>query len=107
MKIVKANGVDYIVHYSINTLVEMESATGKPFTDLFESEDGVSLVALRRIIYYGLKAKQHDMSEEKAGVIMDQLIESGQTIMEISASFLEELTKALGMKQDDGENPNA
>lgn len=107
MKIVKANGVDYVVHYSINSLVELEKATGKPFTDLFESEEGVSLTALRRIIFYGLKAKHHDMSEEKAGVIIDQLIEGGKTIMEISADFLGELTKALGMKPSEGDNPNA
>jgi len=107
MKIVKANGVDYIVHYSINSLVELEKATGKPFTDLFDNEEGVSLTALRRIIFYGLKAKQHEMSEEKAGVIIDQLIEGGMSIMDISAAFLEELTQALGMKKEENTSPNA
>lgn len=106
MKVINANGVDYIIHYSINSLVELEQAMGKPFTALFDSEEGVSLGSLRRIIFYGLKSKQFDMTEIKAGMLIDSMIESGSTIMDVSSLFLEELTKSLGMKQAVEPNPN-
>ncbi|NMA48670.1 MAG: hypothetical protein GX947_02695 [Tissierellia bacterium] len=108
MKVLKVDGKDYIVHYSINSLVAMEETTGKPFTALFDNEAGIGIQTLRTIIYYGLTSKQRDLKLGDAGDIMDALIAEGKTIVEISEMFLNELTAALGMKTvvKEEESPN-
>lgn len=107
MKILKVDSKDYILHYSINSLVRMEKETGKGFTDLF-SEDSISLESLRDVIFYGLVSKQRKITADETGDIIDALIQEGQSIMEISQMFITELTKALGMAQIEEEtSPNA
>lgn len=104
MKVLKIEGRDYIIHYSINSLVAMEERTGKPFTTLFDNENGIGIGTLRTIIYYGLTSKQRNLTPADAGDIIDSLIAEGKTIVEISEMFLNELTAALGMKEE--ESPN-
>lgn len=96
MKILKASGKDYLVHYSINNLVRMEQDTGKSFTEMFD-EDDVALGTIRDLIYYGLISKQHKFTHEDAGRLMDDLIADGKSMAEVSQMFLKELTNSLGM----------
>lgn len=99
MKIQKIGGKDYVIHYSINSLIEMEKATGKSFTQLFNSE-GFSLSTIRDLVFYGLKAKAK-ITEEGAGEILDALIEEGMPIEQVATLFVNELMAALGIKQEE------
>jgi hypothetical protein len=111
MKILKVKGKDYLVHYTINSLVRMEEETGKSFTEMLGDEDGLSISDLRDIIFYGLISKQHEFTRLDAGNIIDSMVEEGLSIVEVSQKFLSELTRALGMKttdadEEDGNVPN-
>lgn len=97
MKILNVKGKDYLIHYTINSLVRMEQETGKSFTEMLGDETGLSIGSLRDIIFYGLISKQHDFTRPDAGNIIDDMIEQGMSIVEISQKFIEELTRALGM----------
>lgn len=105
MKIQKIGGKDYVIHYSINSLIEMEKATGKSFTQMFDSE-GFSLSTIRDLVYFGLKAKAH-INPEEAGDLISVLIEEGMPIEEVATMFANELMAALGFKQETVEpSPN-
>lgn len=108
MKVLKVEGKDYLVHYSINSLVRMEQETGKGFVNIFDEND-ISIGTIRGLIFYGLISKQREFTHEDAGRIMDGLIADGKSIMKISEMFIGELTKALGMdlaelEEDTGED---
>lgn len=103
MKILKVDGKDYLVHYSINSLVRMEQETGKGFVDMFD-ENEISIGTIRDLIFYGLISKQRNFKEEDAGQLMDRMIEDGKSIADISQMFIKELTNALGMKIEEDTN---
>lgn len=102
MKVLNVGSKQYVVHYSINSLVEMEQKTGNNFTNLFTSD--VSMTKLRMLVFYGLKSKIHEFTEELAGEVMDALITDGTSFQKLSEMFMTELMAALGIKEE--ENPN-
>ena len=104
MKVLETQTQKYVIHYSINSLVEMEVATGKSFMELF-NEDGISMTVLRMLVYFGLKSKTHGMTEERAGEIMSEAIAEGMSFAEISEMFVSELVGSLGMSEADATRP--
>lgn len=99
MKVIKVNKKDIVVNYTINSLIAMEVGMGKPFTQLFNEEDGISLADLRSIIYYGLTNHQKDITLAEVGDIISNMIEEGKSLIEISELFMGELSKALGLQK--------
>lgn len=99
MRVLKIEDREYVIKYSINSLIEMESYLGKPFTSVF-SEDGISLLALRTLAYFGMKQMDHDLTHEKAGIIISQALESGMTFSEVVEAFVNEMNRALGFKKE-------
>lgn len=104
MKVLNTETQKYVIYYSINSLVEMEIATGKSFMNLF-SEDNISMTTLRMLVFYGLKEKTHDMTEQKAGEVMTKAIAEGMSFTELSEMFVSELTNSLGLSQADATTP--
>lgn len=98
MQIFKTGSAEYSVRYTINSLIEMEQYLGQPFTSIF-SEDGISLLALRTLIFFGLKHGIHDLSHEKAGLILTEALENGQDFPTVVSLFTEEMNKALGFNK--------
>jgi len=101
VKIIKINNKDYIIKYSINQLIAMEKATGKPFTALFGEGDDISLEALRTLIYYGLKDGMKELTHEQTGDIIADAIEGGISFLELAKEFTVEMGKSLGFKKED------
>lgn len=99
MKVFKVNKKDMMVNYTINSLVAMEVGMGRPFTQLFNEEEGISLADLRSIIYYGLTTHQKDITLDEAGDLITDMIEEGKSLTEITELFMKELTKALGLEK--------
>lgn len=105
MKVLKVDGKDLIVHYTVNSLVRMEEETGQSFIEMFD-EDEISLGTIRDLIFYGLISKQHKFSREDAGRVMDDLIAEGKSMAEVSQMFMAELTSSLGMDIEEVEETN-
>lgn len=99
MNIVKVKGKEYVINYSVNTLVRMEKAQGKSFLQMFSNEQNIGLSAIRDIVYYGLVDKQN-VSEEDAGDIISALIEEGYSLSEVGMLFTGELLKSLGLDKE-------
>lgn len=81
-------------------MVQMEEKLGKPFVSMFD-ENEMSVKLIRTIIYYGLKENIHDLTEEKAGAILSDALESDEyTFQSVSTIFITELMRSLGMKKN-------
>lgn len=102
MKILKIGEKEYVIKFTINSLVEMEQYLGKPFTSMF-SEDGVSLLSIRTLTYFGLKQMEKDITHEKAGEIINNALESGMSFSDVAEILIGELTKSLGVKTKNSE----
>lgn len=103
MRPIKIGKKDYIISYSINALVRMEKETGKTFEEIFP-EDKFSLMAIRDLFYYGLIEKQ-TMTPEKAGDLLEELIQDGEAFEDIMGILMEELAKAIGADLEEN-SPN-
>lgn len=103
MKLFKAGNKDYVVKYSINGLIAMEQRLGKSFMSLFDDESGMSLSAIRTLVYCGLMEKQSQLSEESVGNVIQDAIDEGMSFQEIANVFMSEMTKALGMGKTEEE----
>lgn len=99
MKLFNAGNKDYVVKYSINGLIAMEQRLGKSFMSLFDDESGMSLGAIRMLVYCGLMEKQSQLSEEAVGNVIQDAIDEGMSFQEIANVFMTEMTKALGMSK--------
>lgn len=104
MKVLKIKEKDYKLKYTINSLVRMEEESGRSFMEVLSSGD-LNFADLRRLAYYGFVAEHPEMEIEEAGNIIDGLIAQGKNLTETTNIFMEELSKALGAKED--KSPNA
>lgn len=71
--------------YGINQLIELEELLGKPVATM--EMDNFSMKDLRTMFFVALKWEDKELSQEKAGDIMDLVIE---------AEGIESLSKNLG-----------
>lgn len=104
MKVLKIKNEDYKLKYTMNSLVIMEQESGRSFMEVLGGGN-LTFADLRRLAYYGFFAEHPDMAIEEAGDILDGLIAQGKNLTEVTNIFMEELSKALGAKED--KNPNA
>lgn len=68
----EADGKVWIVRYSINALCELETATGCGATEFIgrmQDQTKVRMTDLRTLVWCGLRDKQPDVTQEKAGEI--------------------------------------
>lgn len=61
--------------YTVNSLIELEQATGKPVMGIMEDSDEISFTLLRALLYFGLKWEDKDLTLEKTGEVMDCIME--------------------------------
>lgn len=99
MKIIKIGEKEYVVKFTMNSLVEMEQYLGKPVMSIFK-EDEISFLSIRTLTYFGLKQMEKELTHEKAGDIMSDALENGMSFQDFAGIIIGELTKALGMKAE-------
>ena len=106
MELIKINGKEHVIKFSINSLILMEKFIGKPISAIFDDEDGVSLETLRTLVYFGLQEMNHSLTHEEAGYFISEAIENGKNFAEIASIFVGEMNRALGFganRKDDSE----
>ena len=91
------------LRYSINAMITFKKERGVDFaTALTSLEDGLDFELLRYIFYLGLRWEDPELTEEKAGEIMDIIIEE-QGIDGLSQILVDAINKALGVKEAQGD----
>ncbi len=72
----RADDKEWVLRYSTNALCEMEDLFGKSAIEVaqsLDSEAGVSLKDLRAVFYCGLTDRHEDISEKRAGDLIDDI----------------------------------
>lgn len=96
----KVGKKDYFLNYDINTLCMMK-AQGLDIMKLEEME--MDIVLIRDLFYFGLCRFQKDITKEDVGEIMSDYIQEGYSFEEIAEVVLNALNKALGIKEENGD----
>ena len=81
---------EYELKYTVNTLCIM-------------AEDGIDVMNIRDLFYYGLKHENKRITKNQAGELMDELLEYGYSFKELVELVMDALTKSLGKKKEDTE----
>lgn len=97
----KINGKDYELKYTINTLCQMCDA-GIDVMDLANLK--INIKTVRELFMFGLKHENKKITQAQAGDLMDAYCEEGGDINELSAEIMTCLAKALGGKVEDDED---
>lgn len=91
------------LRYSINTMITFKRERGVDFaTALSSLENGLDFELLRYIFYLGLRWEDPELTEDKAGEIMDIIIEENG-IEGLSNILVEAVQMALGVKEAQGD----
>ena len=97
----RINGKDYELKYTINTLCQMCDA-GIDVMDLGNLK--INIKTVRELFMFGLKHENKKITQAQAGDLMDAYCEEGGDINELSAEIMTCLAKALGGKVEDDED---
>ncbi len=95
MKHIKVRNKDYIIQFTteVNNMMCAEGLTAKVIQESVKEFD---MSKLARAFYYGLKAKQYNITESEAYQIMDDMYDEGMTAEELMLIVVEELFRSLG-----------
>jgi len=83
------------LRYSTNAFCKMEEMTGKPVTQLAEN---AGMSDLRVMLFCGLYWEDNDLTEEKAGDIMD-IVMQNHGIDELTDKISKAMELAMGEKK--------
>lgn len=89
----RINGKDYELRYTINTLCSMCDA-GIDVMHLNELKINVKTV--RELFMYGLKHENKKLTQNQAGDLMDAFFEDGGDFNELVSEVMSRLAKSLG-----------
>lgn len=91
------------LRFSINTMITFKREKGVDFaTALASLENSIDFELLRYIFYLGLRWEDPELTEEKAGDLMDIIIED-QGIEGLSNVLVSAITQALGVRDAEGD----
>ena len=96
----RINGKDYELKYTINTLCQM-CDSGIDVMDLANLK--INIKTVRELFMFGLKHENKKITQAQAGDLMDAYCEEGGDINELSAEIMTCLARALGGKVDEGD----
>ena len=97
----RINGKDYELKYTINTLCQM-CDSGIDVMDLANLK--INIKTVRELFMFGLKHENKKITQAQAGDLMDAYCEEGGDINELSAEIMTCLAKALDGKVEDAED---
>ena len=96
----RINGKDYELKYTINTLCQMCDA-GIDVMDLGNLK--INIKTVRELFMFGLKHENKKITQAQAGELMDAFFEDGGDFNELVEEVLNCLNKSLGGKPVEGE----
>ena len=95
-------GKDRELKYDINALADLEKALGYPITRISADPLLVGIVAMRCIVWAGLKRGDRKMTVEKAGDLIQKWVDAGRKLGKLF-DFFQEGMKMAGLVEDDDE----
>lgn len=98
MKVIEINNKEYEVKYTINTLVRMES-DGLDVMNINKLVENVNFTLIRKLFFYGLLASTKNLTEIKAGDLMEEYL-ANNDYNELMMVLVYELARALGFDVD-------
>lgn len=96
MRVINANGKDYVLKFGAGVVSELNEL-GVTLMGLSQDMEELKVKNLYSTFFYGLKTMQHDMTQEKAYAIIDDLFEGGMDLEEFFKMVLEEYSASLGL----------
>lgn len=98
---IKINGKEYFLKFTINSLIEMKECG----LDVMKLDETMDFGQIRTLFYYGLKKIHGDQikTQEQAGDLMSDYLEGDNGSMEeLGGVISKALVKSLGMKPSEG-----
>lgn len=83
--VLKIQGNEYILKYDVNALVMLEDLTGKSLAQVLEADLGFKII--RDLLQAGLR-KNHKINGEHSGELIQQFLDQGQTLQELSVILM-------------------
>lgn len=97
MKVIKINNKDYVLKFTSQAISEL-NAKGITLVSLSNDMQSMKVSSLYEAFACGLKAMQHDMTLEKAYLVIDEYFENEENDIESFFELvLEEYSKAMGL----------
>ena len=96
----RINGKDYELKYTINTLCQMCDA-GIDVMDLANLK--INIKTVRELFMFGLKHENKKITQAQAGDLMDAFFEDGGDYSEMVNEIMTKLNKSLGGSEEPAE----
>lgn len=97
MKVIKINNKDYVLKFTSQAISEL-NAKGITLVSLSNDMQTMKVSSLYEAFACGLKAMQHDMTLEKAYLVIDEYFENEENDIEgFFKLVLEEYSKSMGL----------
>lgn len=97
MKVIKINNKDYVLKFTSQAISEL-NAKGITLVSLSNDMQSMKVSSLYEAFACGLKAMQHDMTLEKAYLVIDEYFENEENDIESFFELvLEEYSKSMGL----------
>ena len=97
MKVIKINNKDYVLKFTSQAISELNSQ-GITLVSLSKDMETMKIDNLYKTFACGLKAMQHDMTLEKAYLVIDEYFENEENDIEgFFKLVLEEYSKSMGL----------
>ena len=93
----RINGKDYELKYTINTLCEM-CDSGIDVIDLDNIK--IKIKTIRELFMFGLKYENKKITQAQAGELMDAFFEDGGDYNKIVTEIMTKLNKSLGGSEE-------
>lgn len=94
---------EYVLRYTFNAICDLEEEA-KMGISLLLSQEKVGLNTFRLLVWAGLKWKDHGITKQRAGEILNRFIESGGNYNELASEISKLLLASLSNESMTNEN---
>ncbi len=101
------DGKDRELIYNINTLADLEKSLGYPITRISADPLMVGVVAMRCIVWAGLKTRDRKMTQIRAGDLIQAWVDGGKKLSELFDFFKEGMKMAGLVDEEDEDDPDS
>lgn len=101
-----AKDKEYVLKYTFNSVCDLEEAGGVGITTLL-SESKIGLNTFRLLLWTGLKWKDPGITKQRAGNIINDLIEDGGDYSVLASEMLNLLVESVSNDNQKKEDKNS
>lgn len=101
--LIRVKDKEYELRFTINVLCLMADE-GYDVLNMDKMLENVNIATIRTLFYYGLKGADKKITINRAGEIIEEMIETGEyTLFDIIELVMNALAKSLGGKKEEAE----